>query len=239
MSEKNWNFALPEDGEVFKAMNDVLYTYLYSISKHNPKKSYGGYKENYNYIYLDKGPNGEKKYSPKETYEKLKISRPTYYRRFNKLIELGLIEKGEYKGRKVLYIPFIESKKILDVRTCKFLTEYCENGGTFVPDDIIKVLCLLKIFLYSDDKTFTIRKLKANLGYSLENNQKDGYIFKLLDILRGLDLIEYEGYIKKEGDVERLILTILKVDDRYNSRLEWHEIKEETHDFEEQKYPIK
>lgn len=57
--------------------------------------------------------------------------------------------------------------------------------------------------------------------------------------MRGLDLIEYEGYIKKEGDVERLILTILKVDDRYNNRLEWHGVKEEIHDFEEQKYPIK
>ena len=169
MSEKQWNFALPEDNNIFKAMSDILYTYLYSISKHNPYKKNGVYMENYNYIFLDKRPNGEPRYSHKDTMERLGMAKTTYYRRFNKLLELGLIEKIERRGRKLLIIPFVESKRILDVKTCNFLASLHKDLN-FVPDDIIKVLCLLKIYYYSNDKNFTINMLKANLGYSTDNS---------------------------------------------------------------------
>ena len=105
----DWNFALPEEDDVFKAMSDILYTYLYSISKHNPKRVAGQYIENYNYIYLDKGPNGEKKYSHKDTYTKLGLSKSTYYRKLNTLKDLGLIMETEHRGRKIFKIPFILS----------------------------------------------------------------------------------------------------------------------------------
>lgn len=58
---KDWNFALPDlqenlqNKEMFQAMSDTLYTYLYSIFKHNPRKNYDGiYVENWNYLYIDK-----------------------------------------------------------------------------------------------------------------------------------------------------------------------------------------
>lgn len=77
-ASKQWDFALPENDETFKAMSDILYTYLYSISKHNPKKKNGVYLEKYNYIYVD-GRNGS--LTHKDIYTELNMSRATYYSR--------------------------------------------------------------------------------------------------------------------------------------------------------------
>lgn len=222
MSEKQWNFALPEDNNIFKAMSDILYTYLYSISKHNPYKKNGVYMENYNYIFLDKRPNGEPRYSHKDTMERLGMAKTTYYRRFNKLLELGLIEKIERRGRKLLIIPFVESKRILDVKTCNFLASLHKDLN-FVPDDIIKVLCLLKIYYYSNDKNFTINMLKANLGYSTDNSQKDNYVLNLLTILRGFSLIEFSGRTIERGAVIQNIFTVEYVNDKFNERMDWYD----------------
>ena len=215
----DWNFALPEEDDVFKAMSDILYTYLYSISKHNPKRVAGQYIENYNYIYLDKGPNGEKKYSHKDTYTKLGLSKSTYYRKLNTLKDLGLIMETEHRGRKIFKIPFIESNRILNVKTCGYLSTAYKGLG-FPPEDIIKTLCLLKIYYCSDDRTFTTRLIKANLGYSLTNTDKDDYVHLILGILKGLDLIDYTGHIVKDGEVEKGIYTLTKADDAFNQQLE-------------------
>lgn len=227
---KERNFALPEDDR-FKSMSDILYTYLYSISKHNPKKYGGAYVQQYNYIYLDKGPNGEPKYSHADTIRKLGISKATYYRKFDKLIDLQLIERTSYNGRPIIKIPFVESERILNVRTCQFLsTAYSKLA--FPPEDIIKVLSLLKIYYYSEDKTFTTRVLKANLGYSLTNKDKDNYVRYMLDILRGLDLIDFEGKEVKKGASTSVIYTLTKVDDSFNNRLQWYEAEQQSIDFD-------
>lgn len=227
---KERNFALPEDDR-FKSMSDILYTYLYSISKHNPKKCGGTYIQQYNYIYLDKGPNGEPKYSHADAIRKLGISKATYYRKFDKLIDLQLIERTSYNGRPIIKIPFVESERILNVRTCQFLsTAYSKLA--FPPEDIIKVLSLLKIYYYSEDKTFTTRVLKANLGYSLTNKDKDNYVRYMLDILRGLDLIDFEGKEVKKGASTSVIYTLTKVDDSFNNRLQWYEAEQQSIDFD-------
>lgn len=212
-------------------MSDILYTYLYAISKHNPNRRNGQYLQQYNYIYLDKDPNGEPKYSHTNTMQKLGISKATYYRKFNKLIDLQLIERTTYHGRPIIKLPFIESERILNVRTCQFLsTAY--NKLAFPPEDIIKVLSLLKIYYYSDDKTFTTRILKANLGYSLTNKDKDSYIRYILDILRGLDLIDFTGKEVKKGATISIVYILTKVDDRFNSRLQWYEAEQEQINFD-------
>ena len=208
------NFTLPENKEVFKIMDDVLYTYLYSVSKYNSNEF-----ENYNYIYLDKGPNGEKKYSHKDTYTKLGLSKSTYYRKLNILKDLGLIMETEHRGRRIFKIPFIESNRILNVKTCGYLSTAYKGLG-FPPEDIIKTLCLLKIYYCSDDRTFTTRLIKANLGYSLTNTDKDDYVHLILGILKGLDLIDYTGHIVKDGEVEKVIYTLTKADDAFNQQLE-------------------
>ena len=217
--EENELIALPEEDYIFKAMSDILYTYLYSISKHNPKKVCGQYIENYNYIYLDRGPEGEKKYSHKDTYTKLGLSKTTYYRRLNVLKDLDLVIETKRKGRKIFKIPFIESNRILHVKTCSYLSTAYKDLK-FPPEDIIKTLCLLKIYYCSNDKTFTTRLIKANLGYSLTNTDKDDYVHLILGILRGLDLVDYRGEVAKDGEVEKVIYTLLKVDDSFNSQLE-------------------
>ena len=218
ITDKQWSvyFALPENDETFKAMSDILYTYLYSISKHNPKKKNGVYLEKYNYIYVD-GRNGS--FTHKDIYTELNMSRATYYRKLDTLEKLGLLYRTEYYGRKIIQIPFINSKKILNVDTCKFLSTISNNLG-WVPDDVIKILCLLKIYYYSKDKTFTISLIKANLGYSTKNNDKNSYVYALLNILRGLDLIDFYGEVKEVGTVERVIYTITKADDSFNNRLQ-------------------
>lgn len=227
---KERNFALPEDDR-FKTMSDILYTYLYAISKHNPTKRNGSYIQQYNYIYLDKGPNGEPKYSHADTMRKLGISKATYYRKFDKLIDLHLIERTTYNGRPIIKLPFIDSERILNVRTCQFLsTAYSKLA--FPPEDIIKVLSLLKIYFYSEDKTFTTRVLKANLGYSLTNKDKDSYVRYMLDILRGLDLIDFTGKEVKKGAAISIIYTLTKVDDSFNNRLQWYEAEQECIDFD-------
>lgn len=215
-ASKQWDFALPENDETFKAMSDILYTYLYSISKHNPKKKNGVYLEKYNYIYVD-GRNGS--LTHKDIYTELNMSRATYYRKLDTLEKLGLLYRTEYYGRKIIQIPFINSKKILNVDTCKFLSTISNNLG-WIPDDVIKTLCLLKIYYYSKDKTFTISLIKANLGYSTKNNDKNSYVYALLNILRGLDLIDFYGEVKEVGTVERVIYTITKADDSFNNRLQ-------------------
>lgn len=212
-----------KEDDVFKAMSDILYTYLYSISKHNPKRVAGQpFKENYNYIYLDKGPNGEKKYSHKDTYTKLGLSKSTYYRKLNTLKDLGLIMETEHRGRRIFKIPFIESNRILNVKTCGYLSTAYKGLG-FPPEDIIKTLCLLKIYYCSDDRTFTTRLIKANLGYSLTNTDKDDYVHLILGILKGLDLIDYTDkrpYSKRWREVEKVIYTLTKADDTFNQQLE-------------------
>lgn len=213
LRNQNQNFALPEDAKIFKTMNDILYSYLYSISKYDLNEF-----ENYNYIYLDKGPSGEKKYSHKDTYTKLGLSKSTYYRKLNILKDLGLIMETEHKGRRIFKIPFIESNRILNVKTCGYLSTAYKGLG-FPPEDIIKTLCLLKEY-YFNSKSFTIYSIKANLGYSLTNTDKDDYVHLILGILKGLDLIDYTGHIVKDGEVEKVIYTLTKADDAFNQQLE-------------------
>lgn len=227
---KQRQFALPENDKTFSSMSDILYTYLYSISKHNPTKYNGQFIENYNYIYLDKGPNGEPKYSHTNTMKKLGISKATYYRKLNKLKSLGLIRETQYNGRPILKIPYIDSKRILNVKTCQFLSTAYNKLG-FPPEDIIKILSLLKIYFHSGDPTFTIRILKANLGYSLTNKDKDYYVRYMLDILRGIDLIDFEGEVVKKGTCEHVVYTLTNVNDEFNKRLEWYEVEEKNIDF--------
>lgn len=230
---KDWNFALP-NGDRFKAMSDILYTYLVSISKHNPKRHFNEdtYKiedeENYNYIYLDKNPKtGKKDYDAKAIQEKLCMPKTTYYRKYNKLKDLRLIRETYYYDRKILKIPYIKSDRIVDVRTCKFLSEYYGMVGKEVckvlPEDIIKILAILKIIYYSNDPTFTIRTLKLNLGYSTTNSDKDNYIIYLLDILKSLDLIDYKArVIERDNSFDIIKFDLLLVDDRYNNNLKIH-----------------
>lgn len=202
-------FYLPENDEDFKTMSDILYTYFYFISKYN-------HKNGMRYIYID----GKKEsYTHKDIYTELNMSRATYYRKLDTLEKLGLLYRTEYYGRKIIQIPFINSKKILNVDTCKFLSTISNNLG-WIPDDVIKTLCLLKIYYYSKDKTFTISLIKANLGYSTKNNDKNSYVYALLNILRGLDLIDFYGEVKEVGTVERVIYTITKADDSFNNRLQ-------------------
>ena len=202
-------FYLPENDEDFKAMSDILYTYFYFISKYN-------HKNGMRYIYID----GKKEsYTHKDIYTELNIPKTTYFRKLNTLEKLGLLYRTEYYGRKIIQIPFINSKKILNVDTCKFLSTISNNLG-WIPDDVIKTLCLLKIYYYSKDKTFTISLIKANLGYSTKNNDKNSYVYALLNILRGLDLIDFYGEVKEVGTVERVIYTITKADDSFNNRLQ-------------------
>ena len=41
-----------------------------------------------------------------------------------------------------------------------------------------------------------------------------------MNILRGLDLIDFYGEVKEVGTVERVIYTITKADDSFNNRLQ-------------------
>lgn len=214
------NYALPDDEEVFKAMSDVLYTYLQSISKHNPYKVGGKFVEDYNYIYLDKGPNGEPRYNHSEAMRKLGLKSSTYYRKLEQLKRHELvIEEKLSNGRRIFKLPYIESKRILNLKTCAFIST-CYSKLSFPPEDIIKILCLLKIYYYSDDKTFTTRILKANLGYSLTNTDKDCYVRYSLDILRSLDLIDFNPIIHKQGNVTQVTYVLTKFDDSYNPRIQ-------------------
>ena len=138
--------------ERFQAMSDTLYTYLYSISKHNPAKYEDGtFQENWNYIYLDKNEEkGYPRYNATNTYKKLGISKSTYYRRMEILKKYKLIsEEKDSKGRRFLKIPFIRSRMILPVKTCSFFTD-CKNRKNNA-DDIIKLMAILKIYYYGED----------------------------------------------------------------------------------------
>lgn len=225
----DWNFALPEDKEKFVAMSDILYTHLFSISKHNPKPVYndetGEYtEERYNYIYLDKNPKtGKKDYRAEDTWKALGMTKSTYYNKYNKLKELHLIQEDTYYGRKILKIPFIRSNKLVDVRTCKFLTEYYNNVTRdecpVVPNDIIKLLAILKIIYFSKNKTFTIGRLKGNLGYS-DHKEKDDHVLFLLNLLRSFKLIDFEGQIiEREGAGDIVKFDLLWVNDNYNDNM--------------------
>lgn len=229
--EKKWEFALPEDPETFKAMSDILYTYLYSISKHNPLRRGGKFVEEYNYIYLDKGPNGESKYNATETYKKLGLSKATYYRKFEQLKKLGLIRLSTYHGRKTLEIPFVYSNRIINVKTCEFLSRSYNKLG-FVPEDIIKILAILKVWYFSPDRTFTVRQLKMNLGMSLNTDKKDEYVKYMLIVLRGLDLIEYDTEEIKKGASIWIKYTLTKFDDKYNSKMEAYDFEEKLINFD-------
>lgn len=217
----DWNYALPND-ERFKMMSDVLYTYLFSISYHNPIKRAGRFIEQYNYIYLDKDKNG-KKYNVTAICKRLGFTRATYYRKFEKLQQLDLIEVTEYHGRPIIKLPYIDSERVLNVKTCAFLSKSYGQLG-FCPEDLIKILCLLKIYYCSDDKTFTTRVVKASLGYSLTNKDKDLYVHYALDILRGLDLIDFTCEIVEEGCTKRVVYTLTKADDSFNERLQTYEV---------------
>ena len=110
---KVWNIALPDpegskgEQEIFRMMSDTLYTYLISISKHNPGRySDGTPVENWNYIYLD-GDKDHPRYNAAEVQRILKISKSTYYRKMQILKKCNLIIEGkDKKGRRILMLPF-------------------------------------------------------------------------------------------------------------------------------------
>ena len=200
MSKNNdWNFALPDpcqndyEKERFQAMSDILYTYLYSISKHNPQRyADGTFVENWNYIYLDKNEEkGYPRYNATQVYKSLNISKSTYYRRMEILKKYNLVyEDKDSKGRRIFKIPFIRSTMILPVKTCKFFTE--SKSRAFVPDDIIKLMAILKIYYYSENKYFTMRQLRLQMGYAVNHNNKDTYLNDLLIILRGFNILDWK-----------------------------------------------
>lgn len=227
MKKNNWNFALPEDKEKFIAMSDILYIYLLSISEHNPKPIYddeaGEYIEgHYSYIYLDKNPKtGKKDYRAEDIWKALGMKKSTYYRRYNELKKLRLIQEDTYYGRKILKIPFLKSNKIVDIRTCKFLTEYYSNTTKdecpVVPNDIIKLLAILKVIYYSSNPTFTIRKLKLNLGYNTTHSDKNEDTLFLLNLLQSFKLVDFKKQIierERAGDITKFEL--LWVNDNYD-----------------------
>lgn len=221
---KDWNFALPDpqenlqSKEMFQAMSDTLYTYLYSISKHNPQKNYDGtYVENWNYLYIDKNEEkGYKRYNASEVMRKLGIARATYYRRMETLKKYKLIKEcKDAKGRRYFKIPFIKSSMILPVKTCAFFTGGEHRG--FVPEDIIKLMAIIKILFYSDYKYFTMRFLRLEMGYSANHIDKNAYLRELLIILRGFGIVGWECQeIQLANNRKEIRYYITNFDDSYN-----------------------
>lgn len=248
-----WNFALPDpeknnnEREKFEAMSDTLYTYLYSISKHNPQRyTDGTFVENWNYLYLDK--NIEKdvpRYNATNTQKILGISKSTYYRRLEILKKYKLIiEETDSAGRRYYKIPFIQSKMILPVKTCAFFTNCKERKQT--ADDIIKLMAILKIYYYSEDKYFTMRKLRMQMGYSETHTDKDEYLRNLLITLRGFGIIKWETEEKNLPSRKKEIrYYITKFDDEYNDIMdgfakdaEFAEVQKMTEEERKKLFPI-
>lgn len=226
MSKTSWDFALPDphkndyEKERFSAMSDILYTYLYSISKHNPLKyTDGTYAENWNYIYLDKYKDYPR-YNASAVYRKLNMSKSTYYRRMETLKKYNLVyESKDDQGRRILKIPFIQSKMILPVKTCEFFTR--GEKRSYSPDDIIKLMAIIKIYYYGQDKYFTMRQLRTQMGYSITHNDKDAYLRELLTILRGFNIVKWNcSEISLQNNRTEIRYEITHFDDSYNSIME-------------------
>lgn len=210
-------------------MSDTLYTYLYSISKHNPTRYEDGtFVENWNYIYLDKNEEkGYPRYSATNTYKKLGISKSTYYRRMEILKKYHLIsEEKDAKGRRYLKIPFIHSKMILPVKTCSFFTD-CKNRKNNA-DDIIKLMAILKIYYYNENKYFTMRQLRIQMGYSVSHIEKDDYLRELLTILSGFNIVKWEvNPVKLSNDRIEVRYNIIHFSDEYNPIMEGFKVDSE------------
>lgn len=251
---KEWNFALPDpkkndyEKERFQAMSDILYTYLYSISKHNPQRYPDGtFIEDYNYIYLDKNEEkGYPRYVASKVYNELKISKSTYYRRMEILKKYQLVyEDKDEKGRRFLRIPFIQSRMILPVKTCQFFTNAQYRDSS--PDDIIKLIAILKIFYYGENKYFTMRQLKQQMGYSVTNNDKVETLKNLLIILRGFNIITWtcEEIPLKNNRVE-IRYHITSFNDEYNDIMDgyakdanYNEVQDYTEEEKRKLFPIR
>ncbi len=229
MSKKdnlNFNLGLPADKKCFQKMNDILYTYLYSISKHNPAKDESGnFIEQYRYIYKDKDPKtGKQMFCATEIMKELGMKRTTFYRKYNQLISLGLIEEAYYGRRKVILIPFLPTDKILNMKTCKYLsTLYSNSNLNFSPTDIIKILAVLKIKFYDKNKTFTLAWLKQRIGYSIHYYDKDLYFRFLLDILNGLGIIDFYINIDKQENKTIWYYNLTNFDDSFNAKIKQYE----------------
>lgn len=226
--KKEWEFALPDpeknkyEKERFTAMSDTLYTYLYSISKHNPARYPDGILiEPWNYLYIDKDKDNKyPRYNASQTQRILGISKSTYYRRLQTLIKYDLIkEEKDSNGRRYYKIPFIQSKMILPVKTCAFFTN-CQHRKNNA-DDIIKLMAILKIYYYSENKYFTKRQLRLQMGYSATHTDKDEYINELLITLRGFGIIDWIFEEKNLPNNKKEIRYIIKFfDDKYNDIME-------------------
>lgn len=104
---------------------------------------------------------------------------------------------------------------ILPVKTCAFFAEGEHRG--FVPEDIIKLMAIIKILSYSEYKYFTMRFLRLEMGYSANHIDKNAYLRELLIILRGFGVVEWECQeVQLANNRKEIRYFITNFDDSYN-----------------------
>lgn len=187
---------------------DILYGYLQHISTRDPKTGER---------YVEKSQVVISKLCSKENDSIFagKISRQTLSKRFNILLETGLLEEDEKHKRYIL--------KTLD-----------KSAAALLPDNTVRILCntlqdrclsvlsyFIKTWFQHDQQPFyfTFDYLKSYVGLSVKDKNKNNQVIKdILIVLQKLGLIKYTVehiYVQETGCVKTLY-KITDVDNEVN-----------------------